>query len=134
MSQETPRPQPTVPNVPNAPANTRPRLNGSAISIRCRSYTLVEIKRMSYEFLPDFCFLVVFNIIAHSGKHYNHVITLKTNLVYSEVRVRCVSPSDEPISEYRKYRIKAPEVYTSKEHKYEWEDQGECSMSGLVRH
>ena len=130
MSQETPRPQPTV---PNAPANARPRLYGSALSIRCRSYTLVEIKRMTHDFLADFCFLVVFDIITHTGRHLNHVIRLKSNLVYSEVRIQCLSPFNEPISAYRKYRIKTPEVYTSKEHLYEWEDRGECSMSGIVR-
>jgi hypothetical protein len=136
MSQETPRPSPTVPTVPtvpNAPANTRTRLYGSAVSIRCRSYTLLEIKRMTHDYLPDFCFLVIFDIIGHSGRHYHHVITLKSNLVYFEVRVRCLSRFNEPISTYRRYRIVTPEVYTSKEHLYEWEDRGECSMSGIAR-
>ena len=128
MSQETP---PTT--VPNVPANIRTPIRGFAVSLRCHSYTILEIKQMTHDYLNDFCFLIVVDLIGHSGKRYDHhVIYLRSNLVYNEVRIRRLSRSNEPISAYRRYRIQTPEVYTSKEHLYEWEDRGECSMSGLV--
>ena len=128
MSQETPRI-----TVTDAHANTRPVLYGSALSLRCQSYAIRHIKRMTHTHLPDFCFLIVFDLLAHSGKRYVHVIQLKPNNVYSELRIRCVSCSNEPISPYRRYRIMEPEAYTSEEQLYEWEYRGECDESGLRR-
>src|SRR5277367_1735478 len=110
----------TTVTVSNSPMNTRTILYGLALSIQCHTYTILQIKRMTHVYLPDFCFLVVFDLIGYSGKHYNHVIYLKSNLVYSEVRVRRLSPGNEPISTYRRYRILKPKVYKSEEHLYEW--------------
>ena len=140
MSQEapvinTPAVGAPVIGAPDLHTNTpgRTTLYGSALSIRCRSYTILQIKRMTHDYLPDFCFLIVFDLIGHNGKHYNHVIWLKSNLIYCEVRIRRLSPSNEPISTYRRYRVMMPEVHTSNEHLYEWEDRGECNMSNIIR-